>query len=86
MIFKGPGFLAVLWFGSSPTPSPLTRQQVVSVFLCVVAGRAYRREKGEGSEGEAKPENNEWIIEDQAFSSSYDLPPLQTLTHPLSHQ
>ncbi len=27
MIYRGPGFLAVVWFGSSPTPSPLSRQQ-----------------------------------------------------------
>ncbi len=26
MIYGGPGFLAVLWFGSSPTPSPLSSQ------------------------------------------------------------
>jgi hypothetical protein len=29
MIYRGPGFLAVIWFGSSSTPSPHTRQQVV---------------------------------------------------------
>ncbi len=28
MIYRGPGFLVVVWFGSSPTPSPLSRQQV----------------------------------------------------------
>ncbi len=31
MINRGPGFLAVVWFDSSPTPSPLSRQQVVSL-------------------------------------------------------
>ncbi len=34
-IYRGPGFLAVVWFGSTPTPFlPLSRQQVnLSVFL-----------------------------------------------------
>jgi hypothetical protein len=31
MIYPGPGFLAVVWFGSCPTPSPLFfRQQILS--------------------------------------------------------
>ncbi len=29
MIYKGLGYLAVVWVGSSPTPSPLSRQQAV---------------------------------------------------------
>ncbi len=29
MICRGPGFLAVVWLGYFPTPSPLSRQQVV---------------------------------------------------------
>ncbi len=33
MIYRGPGFLDVVWFGSSPTLSPLSRQQVVSLSL-----------------------------------------------------
>ncbi len=32
MIDKGPGVLAVLWFGSSPTPSRPSPQKVVSLF------------------------------------------------------
>ncbi len=28
---EGPGFLAVIWFGSSPNPFPLSRQQVISL-------------------------------------------------------
>jgi hypothetical protein len=32
MIYIGPGFLAVVIFGFSPTPSPLFRQQVASSF------------------------------------------------------
>ncbi len=31
MIFRGPGFLAVVRFGSSTALSPLSRQQVVSL-------------------------------------------------------
>ncbi len=31
MIYRGPVFLAVVWFGSSPTPSHLFRQQFVSL-------------------------------------------------------
>ncbi len=50
MIYRIPSFLAVVWFGSTPAPSPLFRQQIVSfsVFLCV-AGPAYWREGGEGA-------------------------------------
>ncbi len=50
MIYRWPGFLAVVRFSLSPTPPPLSRHQVVSVFsvfLCV-AGRAYWRERGGG--------------------------------------
>ncbi len=35
MIYRGPGFLAVVRFGSSPTPfPPLSRRQVVSLSQC----------------------------------------------------
>jgi hypothetical protein len=43
MIYRGPGFLAVALFGSSPPlPSPLSRQQVVSLSqsTCVVCRRS----------------------------------------------
>jgi hypothetical protein len=46
--FGGPGFLAVLWFGSSPTPSPsqLTASCLSFwLFLCV-AGQVYWWERG----------------------------------------
>ncbi len=38
-MYRGPGFLAVEWFCSYPTPSPLSRQQVVSLSQtsCVVS-------------------------------------------------
>jgi hypothetical protein len=50
MIFWGPGFLAVVWFGSSPTPLPSTRSHSFLVFLCVTG----RREVWGGGGGEAK--------------------------------
>ncbi len=31
MIYRGPGFHAILWFGSSSTPSPLSSKQIVSL-------------------------------------------------------
>ncbi len=54
IIFGGPSFLAVVWFGSTPVPSPLSVQQIVSLsqawgFMCV-AGRANWRESGRGGE------------------------------------
>jgi hypothetical protein len=45
MIYREPCFLAVVRFGSSPTPFPSARCLSSSVFLCV-AGRAYWRKKG----------------------------------------
>ncbi len=52
MIYKGPGFLAVVWFGSSPTPFlPLSRQQV----SLILAGRAYWRGVGGGEEQIIRP-------------------------------
>ncbi len=52
MIYRGPGFLVVEWFGSSPTtpPPPPSRQQLLSlssVFLCVACrdNRSYDYEK-----------------------------------------
>jgi hypothetical protein len=46
MIYRWPCFLAVVWFGSSPTPFLVTSCLSFSIFLCV-AGRAYWRERGE---------------------------------------
>jgi hypothetical protein len=65
MIYRRPGFLAVTWFGSSPTLPPLLSASCLSfsVFLSV-AGRAYTvywREKGGGG---AKPYDG-----DKAWSS-----------------
>ncbi len=55
VIYRGPGFLAVVWFGSSPAPLPPALPSATAsclsfaVFLCV-AGRAYWRERGAGEE------------------------------------
>ncbi len=57
MIYRGPRFLAVAWFGSSTTPSPHYLPSAsclsFSVFLCV-AGRAYWRERRVGGGDGAK--------------------------------
>ncbi len=49
LIYRWPGFLAIVWFGSSPTPSPLPSSRCLSfsLFLCV-AGWAYWRGRGLG--------------------------------------
>ncbi len=55
-IYRGPGFLVVIWFGSSPIPlSPLRSTSCLSfpVFL-FVAGRAYLRERRVGGGGGAE--------------------------------
>ncbi len=47
MIYRGPGFLAVVWFGSTPIPYPPLPSTIClffSVFLCF-ADRAYCRER-----------------------------------------
>ncbi len=57
VIYRGPGFLAVLWFGSSPTPFPLSFRSAsclsFSVFLCV-ADQACWRPTGERGRGWAR--------------------------------
>ncbi len=45
-----------------PSPSPLSRQQVVAVFLCVVAGRDYRRENGGGGGELGRSQNKKNLI------------------------
>ncbi len=50
-IYRGPGFLAIVWFNSTPTPSPpFSRQQVVSLCLssCVSPVESLLMGKGEG--------------------------------------
>jgi hypothetical protein len=54
IIYRGPGFFAVVRIGSTPTPSPPPLPSAsclsFSVFL-FVAGRAYKRERGGGYRG-----------------------------------
>ncbi len=52
MIYRGPGFLAVVWF--CPLPRPLSRQQVVSLLSLPVCRRSSlpTGEEGEGVEEE----------------------------------
>ncbi len=62
MNYRGPGFLAVIWFGSLPTPSPppaLPSASCLSfaVFLCV-AGWAYWRVGGRGGGEEPNSPTN----------------------------
>ncbi len=49
-IFREPGFLAVVCFGSSPTPSPLSRRQIVSLSQPSCVSPVNRREMGVGEE------------------------------------
>ncbi len=44
MIYRGPGFLSVVWFCCSPIPSPVARQQVVTLPGCCWS--TYWRERG----------------------------------------
>jgi hypothetical protein len=62
MIYRGPSFLAVVWLGSSPTPSP-SRQQV-GLFLTLPVCRrrpelSGGRRGGEGGGGEAESYDGE---------------------------
>ncbi len=51
MSYRRPGFLAVVWFSSSPTLFPPFPAASFSVFFfSCVAGRAYGREMGQGVE------------------------------------
>ncbi len=45
MNYRGPGFLAVIWFGSLPIPFPTSKLSLFLSLKCV-AGQAYWREKG----------------------------------------
>ncbi len=50
MIYRESGFLAVVWFGSSPTPFPPLHESCLSfsVFLCVAVLVYWRTRWGEG--------------------------------------
>jgi hypothetical protein len=43
MIYRGPGFLTVVWFGSSPAPFPPATVSKFSLFLSLPVCRRYWR-------------------------------------------
>ncbi len=62
MIYRRPGFLAFVWFGSSPTPSPLPSASRISfsVFLCVADSPVELTDgRGGGGGGGAKLHDSE---------------------------
>ncbi len=59
MIYKEPGFFAVVWFGPSTSPPSVGKLSLFSKFCLCVAGRAYWRERGEGMGGGAKSNYSE---------------------------
>ncbi len=73
-IYRGPGFVAVVWFGSSPTasPPPLYRQ------FCRIM---YHLRPYSTSTPPPSTDSIEWFIEGQAFSRSYDWVP-RPFSHP----
>ncbi len=57
MICRGPGFLSFVTFGSSPTPSPFSHQQVVSLwqsFSCVFSVELTDLRGGSGGRRESR--------------------------------
>ncbi len=73
MIYRRLGFLAVLWFGSSPTPSPLSSRQLVaylSQFSCMLPVELtdVRASPGRGGGGVAERPND---TTEKAWSSIY---------------
>ncbi len=75
MIYKGPGFLAVVWwFGSSPKDHPVQR-----VLNDIRFSPLYDLDPPQRP---SRTESIECSIEDQAFSPSYDLaPPQKTIPY-----
>ncbi len=59
MIYRRPGFLAIVWFGSSPIPFPLSRQQVVSLSHTSCASSVHRAFWREGGGGVVKSYDKE---------------------------
>ncbi len=71
---RGPGFLAVEWFGSSPTPPPPPSASCLSfsVFPCV-ASRAYWRESGGCARSQIiRPRESLALY--KSFNTKYSLP------------
>ncbi len=50
IIYRGPGLLVVVWFGSSPIPSPSSPLCKLSLFLCLPVCRRLVLLAGEGGE------------------------------------
>ncbi len=75
MTYRGPSFLAVVWFGSSPTPPPHpSAVSKLSLFLLCVAGReGGEREVRGGTElynrGKSWPSNNHSILSGFSFQN-----------------
>ncbi len=60
MIYRGPSFLAVAWFGSSPTPSPPSPVSKLSLFLSLpVCRRSSLLTGEEGTQGRRGKEPNQ---------------------------
>ncbi len=75
MTYRGPGFLAVVRFGSSPTSSvSLPIAICLSVFLCFV-DRAYWQERGGGDGEGAKSYGGEKAWSSKSFRQ-YSLVPI----------
>ncbi len=80
VIYRGPGFLAVVWFGFSHTPFSPSPVSKMSLFLNLhgVAGRAYLQGRGWGGGQGAKsydPEKACPSINHSILSGSTPLPP-----------
>jgi hypothetical protein len=59
-IYRGPGFLAVVWFGSSPALCPLSRQHT---------GRLRKRDKLLMGEGEGDGREQESLVFYKSFNT-----------------
>jgi hypothetical protein len=58
MIYRGPGFLAVVRFGSSPNPLPLLDQQVVSLSQSFCVLPVELTDRGGGGRGAGEELNH----------------------------
>ncbi len=84
MIYRGPGFLAVAWFGSSSTPSPVSN---LSLFLILPVCRRSSINCREG--GEARSQiirRQESLALYKSFNTPWNYPTAYRLTPPFSIQ
>jgi len=84
MIYRGPGFLAVVWFSPSPQPilPPIPSVSQLSLFLIDfmwVAGQAYWRERGGGGGKSQIMRRRESLVLYKSLSTLWSPPP-----HPLT--